>query len=111
MSGTPIVITWKAGNIHTTSRVRGGSGGGSQSCCLRRMYLVHPEEEGKSWTAIKDPDTGAVHRVVDRQGHFNMFRLSPDRLLWHTIYSETRRWSLGLVLSDNIVDQLFKDLE
>ena len=73
------------------------------------MYLVHPEEEGKSWTAIKDPHTGAVHRVVDRQGHFNMFRLSQNPLLWHTIYSETHRWSLGLVLTDQAVNQMLDE--
>ena len=66
----------------------------------RRMYLTHVEQENASWVGIKDPVTGAVHRMPDRFGAINMFRVGHEPLLWHTIYSNTMRWSFGLVLSD-----------
>lgn len=76
-----------------------------------RMYLVKVDEPGASWTAFKDPRTGRVHRRPDRSGKINMFRVSPSKLLWHTIYSTTNRWSYGTVLSDHAASQIIAQLK
>lgn len=63
-----------------------------------RLYLVDVPHAGAAAFAISD---GArVHRVPDRPGWFNLFRIEHDRPLWHCVGSEAQRVSCGVRLTD-----------
>lgn len=49
----------------------------------------------------KHPTTGKVHTQPDFDGCVRLFYISGgNETIWHTIYSEGHRWSLGYLLSD-----------
>jgi hypothetical protein len=49
----------------------------------------------------KHPVTGEVHTCADFDGCVRLFRIgAEEQTIWHTIYSEGDRWSLGYILSN-----------
>ena len=60
-----------------------------------RLYINYTEEPGKSFFRYRDTDTRQVITSVDKRLNFRLFRASKKNPFWHTIYSETYRYSLG----------------
>jgi hypothetical protein len=60
-----------------------------------RLYINYCEEPGKSFFRYRDPDRLVVVDSIDKQWNFRMFRIAQDKPLWHAIYSDTNRFSLG----------------
>ncbi len=60
-----------------------------------RLYVSYVETPGKSFFRYKDPDSGKIITSADQGLNVRLFKVSPERLLWHCIYSETYRYSLG----------------
>jgi hypothetical protein len=60
-----------------------------------RLYINVVDEPGKSFFRYREPSTGEIITSWDRPWNFRFFRITPGRPLWHAIYSETNRFSLG----------------
>jgi len=73
-----------------------------------RMYLIHAKEDSRSWFAVKDPKTGAVHHLPDYDGKVNLFRIDADEPIWHSIYSMTDRFSCGVHITDEAAAALIR---
>ena len=74
-----------------------------------RSYMVHVDKNDSSWFLIRNPITGNIEKINDKDGNVNFFKLNNyENLIWHTIYSETNRFSLGLYLTENYINQVVK---
>ena len=63
-----------------------------------RLYCVYVKEGGKSFFRYKNPINGEIVTSWDKKGwNFRIFRID-KKLLWHTIYSGTDRFSIGYAL-------------
>lgn len=73
-----------------------------------RLYINYVEEPGKSFFRYRDPDRGTVITADDKQWNFRLFKITPRKPLWHAVYSETNRFSLGyrLTLAPSFVERL-----
>ncbi len=60
-----------------------------------RLYINYVEEPGKSFFRYRDPDTGKIMTLWDKEWNFRVFKIDPKRLFWHAVYSETNRYSFG----------------
>lgn len=60
-----------------------------------RLYVTFVSEPDRSFFRYRNPDTGNVVTDHDRQWSFRLFRVRPTRLLWHAVYSDTHRFSVG----------------
>lgn len=60
-----------------------------------RLYINYAEEPGKSFFRYLDPESGEIVTSYDRQWNFRFFRIDPAKPFWHTVYSDTYRYSLG----------------
>jgi hypothetical protein len=60
-----------------------------------RLYLSHAEEENRSFFRYRDPRSGEVVTSLDGRWHLRLFEVSSDRPLWHSIHSDTHRFSIG----------------
>jgi len=62
-----------------------------------RMYFISCKEDGKSWFNYVDKDTDKVVNLPDKDEYVNIFYVSDilEEATWHSIYSETDRFSLG----------------
>ena len=60
-----------------------------------RLYINYVDEPGKSFFRYRHPDTGEITTATDRTWNFRLFKITPQRPLWHAIYSETNRFSIG----------------
>ena len=71
-----------------------------------RIYLVKTTEDRKSWFQYLDPYTQKIKRIYDQNGYLNMFHLPESPPLWHGVYSNTHRWSLGIKMGEEAVKAL-----
>jgi hypothetical protein len=71
-----------------------------------RLYLIECDEDERSWFAYKHPKTGITHRIPDRRGYINIFKVTKDPPLWHNVYSQTNRFSLGIHVTDEFMDNI-----
>src|SRR5690606_16681544 len=77
-----------------------------------RLYYVQTAVPHASWFHYVDPLTQDMHVLEDRDQHFNLFDLhSRDGWLWHSVYSNTHRCSLGLHVSDAMARSLIQRAE
>jgi len=60
-----------------------------------RLYLSHAEEPGRSFFRYRDPRDGRVVTSLDGVWDLRLFEIGRERHLWHAIYSETQRFSIG----------------
>ena len=62
-----------------------------------RLYYIHATEVNKSWFRYVPVGSNETVVVTDRSGYYNMFRLrrKKDELFWHSVYSDTNRFSIG----------------
>lgn len=63
-----------------------------------RMYISHAEEPGKSFFRYRDPDTQKIITSLDDEWNIRLFEIRRDKPLWHAVYSDTNRFSLGYVI-------------
>lgn len=63
-----------------------------------RMYCTHARENNKSFFRYRDPESGEIITSWDKEGwNFRIFLIS-EKHLWHCVYSETDRFSIGYCL-------------
>ena len=72
---------------HTNSRAPGW-----------RMYISYAEEPGKSFFRYRDPVTHDIVTSWDDRWNIRLFEIRADTPLWHAVYSETHRFSVGYVV-------------
>jgi hypothetical protein len=63
-----------------------------------RMYVSFSEQPGRSFFRYRNPDSGEIVTSPDDEWTVRLFLVSRDRVLWHSIYSETNRFSLGYMV-------------
>lgn len=60
-----------------------------------RLYISHTDEAEKSYFRYRHPETEQIITTMDNEWDVRLFYVSNDRPLWHTVYSDTNRFSLG----------------
>jgi len=76
-----------------------------------RFYYISCPEDHKSWFNYINPDTQGMTTIPDKNGYWNVFNLKtvdPLNPLWHSIYSDTHRFSLGLHVPDEMALKILK---
>ncbi|MGH7230648.1 MAG: hypothetical protein ACREJU_04730 [Nitrospiraceae bacterium] len=63
-----------------------------------RLYVSYAEKPGKSFFRYRDPDTRDIITSWDERWNVRLFEVRSDKPLWHAIYSETHRFSVGYVI-------------
>lgn len=63
-----------------------------------RLYVTYCAEPGKSFFRYRDPLSGEIVTSMDTGLDFRLFEVSTERRLWHAVYSETDRFSLGYMV-------------
>ena len=67
-----------------------------------RIYFVWAEEDKKSFFKSVNPYTKEVVTKWDSKGwNINLFKVDPDKHLWHCVGSHTNRVSIGIKWGDN----------
>ena len=74
---------------HTNSRAPGW-----------RIYINYAEEPGESFLRYRDPASGEIRTLVDREWNVRVFRVTREKPLWHCVYSNTNRFSLGYMIPE-----------
>lgn len=65
-----------------------------------RGYLINAPEDGKSWMSVVDKN-GLFRTLMDKSGYVSLFYLPGEgKNCWHTIASETHRWSIGFRIEE-----------
>jgi len=72
---------------HTNSRVPGW-----------RVYINYAEEPGKSFFRYRDPLTKEIVTLQDKEWNLRIFRITSEQPIWHTVYSDTNRFSFGYMI-------------
>ncbi len=75
-----------------------------------RLYLSHAETERRSFFRYRDPDSGEVVTSWDGPWNARLFRIRKDKPLWHAVWSDTNRFSLGYVVQPTTVRSTLKRL-
>lgn len=77
---------------------------------MYRGYFVFVEEEGKSGlNCMVGGPNGKMIKSLDRNGILRLFKVTGDpNPLWHSVWSDTNRFSLGFRLSDRCAEGLKK---
>jgi hypothetical protein len=73
---------------HTNSRVPGW-----------RIYVNYTEQEGQSFFRYRNPDTGGIVTLNDREWNIRVFRITRNKPLWHAVRSDTNRFSMGYMVT------------
>jgi hypothetical protein len=60
-----------------------------------RMYVTHCDEPGKSFFRYRNPRSHEIVTSYDRRWTVRLFKVAADDLMWHTVYSDTNRYSFG----------------
>lgn len=62
-----------------------------------RLYYIRTSEARKSWFRYKPPGEDKIYLEPDGREQYNIFYLDnhPDKLMWHSVYSDTHRFSIG----------------
>ncbi len=63
-----------------------------------KLYCTHARESNKSFFRYRNPESGEIVTSWDKEGwNFRIFKVA-EELLWHCVYSETDRISIGYTL-------------
>lgn len=66
-----------------------------------RIFINYAEEPGKSFFRYRDPATGEIITAWDKQWNLRVLRITRRNPLWHCVYADTNRFSLGwMVISE-----------
>lgn len=71
-----------------------------------RIYLIKSADDRKSWFQYLDPATDKIKRVYDQDGYLNLFSLTEREPLYHAVYANTHRWSLGIKMGDGAIRKM-----
>lgn len=63
-----------------------------------RIYINYAEEPGKSFFRYRHQTTGEIITLWDDVWNMRVFRVTSENPLWHCVYSNTNRFSLGYVV-------------
>lgn len=63
-----------------------------------RLYLTVASHPGKSFFRYRDPENGTIETSWDRGFDVRLFRVGDAQPLWHSVYSETDRFSFGFLI-------------
>lgn len=63
-----------------------------------RLYISHTDEPEKSYFRYRHPETEHIITTMDHEWDVRLFYVSKDKPLWHTVCSDTNRFSLGYIL-------------
>jgi hypothetical protein len=63
-----------------------------------RIYINYAEEEGKSFFRYRDTATGQIVTLMDKEWNIRIFEITGKNPLWHAVYSDTNRFSLGYIV-------------
>mgnify|MGYP003394236701 CR=1 FL=1 len=63
-----------------------------------RIYLTHAAEPGRSFFRYRRPTDGEIVTSLDHAWDVRLFRIDPEVPLWHAVFSQTDRFSLGYLL-------------
>jgi len=73
---------------HTNSRAPGW-----------RLYISYAELPGLSFFRYREPGSGEIVTLTDAEWNLRLFRIHHERPLWHAVYSDTHRFSLGYLVT------------
>ncbi len=60
------------------------------------LYCSYAEEDDQSFFRYRNTDTGKVETAWDKRGwYFRLFEISAETPLWHCVFSDTIRFSIG----------------
>lgn len=65
---------------------------------LENVHQPRGREPGKSFFRYRDPDTHEIITSKDNEWNVRIFEIRSDKLLWHAVYSDTNRFSLGYMI-------------
>lgn len=82
---------------HTNSRAPGW-----------RIYINYAEDENKSFFRYQDQKTREIITLNDKEWNIRIFKVTQDTPLWHCVYSQTNRFSLGYMLEVTSFKQRLK---
>ncbi len=60
-----------------------------------RCYINVVEEDNRSFFRYRDPADGKIETLWDKKWNIRFFHITPTQPLWHCVYSDTNRFSLG----------------
>lgn len=63
-----------------------------------RLYISYCQDPGKSYFRYRDPITKDIITSPDPEWGFRIFKITKQDPLWHCVYSDTNRYSIGLIL-------------
>lgn len=85
---------------HTNSKVPGW-----------RIYVNYAEQEARSFFRYRDSASGDIITLHDRHWNIRIFRIRAGQPLWHAVYSDTHRFSMGyMVYRDSYLARLRRRL-
>jgi hypothetical protein len=86
---------------HTNSKVPGW-----------RIYVNYAEQEGRSFFRYRDADTHKIITLNDKPWNIRIFKITRDKPLWHAVYSETNRFSMGyMVIRESYLTRALRKLK
>ena len=63
-----------------------------------RIYINYAEQPGESFFRYRHQATGEIITLQDDVWNMRVFRVTSENPLWHCVYSNTNRFSLGYVV-------------
>lgn len=63
-----------------------------------RIYINYAEQENQSFFRFKDNISGEITTLWDKEWNLRVFKITQQQPLWHCVYSNTNRFSLGYML-------------
>ena len=72
-----------------------------------RVYMVRTTKDNKSWFQYYGKDK-KIRKIMDRNAHMNLFNLTETPPLWHGVFSNTHRWSIGIKLDADVIHSLIE---
>jgi len=78
-----------------------------------RLYYIKREEPNRSWFLWRNPITGKFNRENDCNDCYNMFKIrsKEEGALWHSVYSDTHRFSIGMNIPEWLVSRITRRIE
>ena len=74
-----------------------------------RIYINYAEDENESFFRYRNHDNEIV-TLHDKKWNLRVFKISQNEPLWHCVYSNTNRFSLGYMLKEKPKQPLIKRL-
>lgn len=78
-----------------------------------RLYYVRTSTPRQSWFRYKPYGQDKTYTAADGVEHYNMFYLdnAEDKVLWHSVYSDTHRFSIGFHVPPDFIYAILARLE